>query len=379
MARRPRLRSTEASKRKRPFKEDERGAWVELSVGVVYCPHSHPHLELIEATGKWRIRKGDTTIVLGRITEEAAKRLYVEWEVDPDAFHERRKRQRIQARRTVERAIVDYLNDCGRRKLARETMTKKLHVLRELGRRFGTKRLKFVTTANLREVIEDSWPDVNNNTLRLYISVLQSFCTFCVDRGWMSADVPKGIKPPPSEPTGAERSRILTPIQVKRVLEQLDAERWRPCALVQWALGLRYGELTRIKGQDVRGVGTANQRLYVRPGKTKRGREIPIMDSSVVDACLALATLHLPRQVANYWQALERACRKAGVPRISSHALRHMCATRWAEEGIDIRDHMRWMGHSSYAMSERYIAASKKPVKLPARSSVADVLDIAPI
>ena len=50
--------------------------------------------------------------------------------------------------------------------------------------------------------------------------------------------------------------------------------------------------------------------------------------------------------VAECQKALNRACRLAGVERITHHDLRHLFATRCIEAGVDIPTVSRWLGHS---------------------------------
>jgi integrase len=45
------------------------------------------------------------------------------------------------------------------------------------------------------------------------------------------------------------------------------------------------------------------------------------------------------------YEALERACAKLGIQRLSHHDLRHLFATRCIESGVDIPTVARWLGH----------------------------------
>jgi integrase len=50
-------------------------------------------------------------------------------------------------------------------------------------------------------------------------------------------------------------------------------------------------------------------------------------------------------KVRRCYEALDRACRKLGIPRLSHHDLRHLFATRCIESGVDIPTVARWLGH----------------------------------
>jgi integrase len=44
-------------------------------------------------------------------------------------------------------------------------------------------------------------------------------------------------------------------------------------------------------------------------------------------------------------EALARACKEIGIPKITHHDLRHLFATRCIESGVDIPTVSRWLGH----------------------------------
>jgi integrase len=50
-------------------------------------------------------------------------------------------------------------------------------------------------------------------------------------------------------------------------------------------------------------------------------------------------------RVGECQKALDRACKKVGVDRITHHDLRHLFATRCIESGVDISTVSRWLGH----------------------------------
>ena len=50
-------------------------------------------------------------------------------------------------------------------------------------------------------------------------------------------------------------------------------------------------------------------------------------------------------QVSRCKEALTRACKDIGIPRLTHHDLRHLFATRCIESGVDIPTVSRWLGH----------------------------------
>ena len=50
-------------------------------------------------------------------------------------------------------------------------------------------------------------------------------------------------------------------------------------------------------------------------------------------------------QVGNCNEALARACKEIGIPKLTHHDMRHLFATRCIEAGVDIPTVSRWLGH----------------------------------
>ena len=117
--------------------------------------------------------------------------------------------------------------------------------------------------------------------------------------------------------------------------------------------GCRKGEAGQIEWRDVdfeageiiiRGdpeTGTKNWEL----------RRVPL----IPDACALFERMRSEREgesldakvfrVRECQKALDRACKKIGINRITHHDLRHLFATRCIESGVDIPTVSRWLGH----------------------------------
>ncbi len=55
-------------------------------------------------------------------------------------------------------------------------------------------------------------------------------------------------------------------------------------------------------------------------------------------------------------KALKLAAKAAGIPGFSTHAARHSWASQKVEGGADLRAIQRTLGHSTLAMTSRYVA-----------------------
>jgi integrase len=115
--------------------------------------------------------------------------------------------------------------------------------------------------------------------------------------------------------------------------------------------GARKEEAAEWKWEDER----ANS-IFIRGTKTEtsRDREVPKIPA-MVDL---LARMKARRtadgrklagpvfSVGQCREALESACKRAGVSRWTHHTLRHLFATRCIESGVDIPTVSRWLGHA---------------------------------
>jgi integrase len=83
-------------------------------------------------------------------------------------------------------------------------------------------------------------------------------------------------------------------------------------------------------------------------------------------------------------KALDRACKKVGIGRITHHDLRHLFATRCIESGVDIPTVSRWLGHKDggalamktygHLRREHSIAQAQRVSFAPVATKQADVI-----
>ncbi len=115
--------------------------------------------------------------------------------------------------------------------------------------------------------------------------------------------------------------------------------------------GARIGEATSWVWEDDLG-----EFIYLRGTKTtssmnRRVPKIPAMRDLLLRMRATVETDGLAAKgrafsVGECREALESACRRIGVPRLTHHMLRHVFATICIESGVDIPTVSRWLGHS---------------------------------
>jgi integrase len=218
------------------------------------------------------------------------------------------------------------------------------------------------------------------------ILTARQFLTDICEWGWPTAptrtlifarDIPRCPQPLP---------RYLTPDADRRLiaaLEQTSACGSTPLArmhadalLLARGTGLRIGELRDLELDCVHQIDGHGAWLKVPLGKLGTERMIPLDQETitVVDRLAAHRTpgLLLPhpatsrptdfllvyqgRRISAHAlrEALARACRSAGLPTITPHALRHTYATGLVNAGLSLQALMQLLGHVSATMSLRY-------------------------
>jgi integrase len=109
--------------------------------------------------------------------------------------------------------------------------------------------------------------------------------------------------------------------------------------------GLRIGEARSLTwdsvGEDYIEVSRDNS-------KNGRCRRIPFLPGTktVLERLRELGDGHKVLPTRNVRNSLIKACRLAGVPRLSFHCLRHIWITRCIEFGTDLPTLARWAGHA---------------------------------
>ena len=144
-----------------------------------------------------------------------------------------------------------------------------------------------------------------------------------------------------------------------------------------YATGVRVGELVGI---DIADIDFAQRTVRVT-GKGDKQRVVPFgapaaraLDQWLQAGRPALAgdrsgkALFLGRRGGRIdqrivRQVVHREARKAGVPDISPHALRHSAATHMLDGGADLREVQEMLGHASLRTTQRYTHVSMEQLK----------------
>jgi len=134
--------------------------------------------------------------------------------------------------------------------------------------------------------------------------------------------------------------------------------------------GLRVGELTRLKREDVDLVTGEILVIPFRSGKKSRGRVVQIGKAAKRAAWQYLTTLPDMKVTDSMFDMsiiavrlmLRRMAKRAGITDIHPHRFRHTFAINYLRNGGDVFTLQRLLGHSSMDMVERYLDIVKSDV-----------------
>jgi integrase/recombinase XerD len=187
--------------------------------------------------------------------------------------------------------------------------------------------------------------------------------------GWSVEQIPYGRRP-------RKLPVVLSPEEVVRLIEAVDAPMPRMALLAAYATGLRISELVALKPQH---IDSARMVVHVEMGKGQKSREVPLSEV-------------LLAQLRHYWRfdrpkvedspwlfpgrfaakpmhitviqvACQRARQAAGITKHATvHTLRHSYATHLLEAGVDLRTVQMLLGHSCLSATAIYTHVERKLV-----------------
>ena len=165
--------------------------------------------------------------------------------------------------------------------------------------------------------------------------------------------------------------RVLSPVEVDKLLGALRTQRDRAIVLAMLLAGLRRCE---VLGLRLRDINAGERRLFVASGKGGRERIVPVsgrffeslgryLESErpsglVTDACFVVLKgprRGLPLSAAGLDEVIDGARGRAGLTRVTCHMLRHTCLTRLREQGMSLEALQAQAGHASIDSTRIYL------------------------
>jgi integrase len=256
----------------------------------------------------------------------------------------------------------------------------RLHIVPEL----GPVTLEKLTVEHVSKLIASKQREatLSARSVRYVLLVLRNALNKGVKWGLIGRNVASLVDPPRVQ---TNEVRVLSPDETKRLLRAAEGEAIGPLVVLAVSTGLRLGEALGLQWTDidlVRRQLRVTKSLHRVRGKgqvlletkTRRSRRNIILPIKTQEALRALHTnqREMRRSAGNAWHDLgfcfttstgrpldqrdvlrgfRRILRKANLPKMRFHDLRHSCATLLLAEGISPRVVMETLGHSRIAVT----------------------------
>ena len=171
---------------------------------------------------------------------------------------------------------------------------------------------------------------------------------------------------------------VLSPDEVRRMIEGTTNLMHRTILMVLYATGVRRTELSLLKVTD---IDSKRMVVHIRQGKGSRDRDIPL-SPKLLEALREYWRWKKPRGYLFpstpgqrgveqpmsdkvVWCAVREAARRAGITRkIGPHTFRHSFATELLEAGTDLRTIQLLMGHSRLEDTTLYLHLSRRHLEM---------------
>ncbi len=210
-------------------------------------------------------------------------------------------------------------------------------------------------------------------TINRYYMSVRSYCKFLRKTGFVAFNLAEDIQAPKLV---MKAPKILTKEQVQSILSQPDTTceqgvRDRAILEVLYSSGLRASELCELELSDVQG-----SEVLVKCGKGSKTRTVPLTDSAVYwlsqfiaqyrgleEGYLFNTVMYKQLNRQRLTEMVGKYAKKSGIHGVTTHTLRHACATHLLNGGANLRLIQTVLGHSKITSTERYTHLSTQEIQ----------------
>jgi integrase/recombinase XerC len=231
----------------------------------------------------------------------------------------------------------------------------------------GNQDVDKIEMGHLRSFLKHLHKFNGASTIGRKLSTVRSFLDFCLREGLVKVNVSKALKAPKRE----ERlPRHESTAGIDKLLEAPDDTvlglRDRAILEVMYSAGLRVSELVGLNDADidleagtVRVIGKGDRQRLSHLGQG--AKDALAAWFAVRDTEGAVYTNYQGGRlgVRSVQKMVDKYTEKAGLGKLTPHALRHSMATHLLDNGADIRSVQEMLGHRAIASTQIYTHVAK--------------------
>ena len=181
-------------------------------------------------------------------------------------------------------------------------------------------------------------------TINRYLAMISKALTEALKRGKLTVKPPFPYRAEPMTKLrwiSQEEEHALM-VKAEELWPSIDAARMQALIAVLADTGARLTELLKAPRHS------QGQITFI---DTKNGQSRSVPLTPRAQTALLMVPVWTRHQATNRFTRLRDAC---GLPDVSLHTLRHTCASRLVQGGMDLYRVKTWLGHSSISVTERY-------------------------
>lgn len=207
-----------------------------------------------------------------------------------------------------------------------------------------------MTEEYLAEKRREAW---TARTAQIWLSACRGWVAWAADVG---APLPNFVGTLQGGRAHRKTPKYLTVEQVRTLLAEARGTRYEVAIALAAFAGMRRAEWLAATAED---VDLPKGRLVVHGTKGNADRVVPIAPAllAVLEHAPTEGRLvpKVPKAIESSYRSLDTLCRRAGVPEITWHALRHSYATALIRAGTPLHVVQALLGHRSLASTGIYL------------------------
>lgn len=207
---------------------------------------------------------------------------------------------------------------------------------------------------------------LSGNSVQTYFRGLRAFLSWAFRHKYMPVDLPRAFRLPKGE---YREIIVLSDAELKQLFYSFDLcdiiqlRNFVMCCLM-FDSGLRLNEVITLELDALR----LDEGFVIVDGKGKKQRRVPLGSLSIYylrrylgsrpassSSRVFVQLLGFPITATTCKDMFRRLKISSGIPRLHAHLLRHTFATRFLDSGGDIYQLQRILGHTSIAVTMRYL------------------------